>query len=50
MSNNTIYSASRVFTENNIITTKKLLRENKSPKECINIWPIKVIDMHYLQE
>ncbi|MGO2334841.1 hypothetical protein [Providencia sp.] len=33
MSNNTIYSASRIFTENDLITTKKLLRENKSSKE-----------------
>jgi hypothetical protein len=33
MSNNTKYSASRVFTKNDLITIKKLLREDKSPKE-----------------
>ncbi|HHR5858058.1 TPA: hypothetical protein ACS70L_002481 [Providencia alcalifaciens] len=33
MSNNTRYSASRVFTKNDLITIKKLLREDKSPKE-----------------
>ncbi|SUC34916.1 Uncharacterised protein [Providencia rustigianii] len=33
MSNNTRYSASRVFAKNDLITIKKLLREDKSPKE-----------------
>ncbi|BBG61637.1 hypothetical protein [Providencia rustigianii] len=33
MSNNTRYSASRVFTKNDLITIKKLLREDKNPKE-----------------
>ncbi|HGI5213379.1 TPA: hypothetical protein ACJTPC_001403 [Providencia alcalifaciens] len=33
MSNNSRYSASRVFTKNDLITIKKLLREDKSPKE-----------------
>ncbi|HHR6079174.1 TPA: hypothetical protein ACS7ZY_001523 [Providencia alcalifaciens] len=33
MSNNTRYSVSRVFTKNDLITIKKLLREDKSPKE-----------------
>lgn len=33
MSNNTRYSASRVFTKNDLIMIKKLLREDKSPKE-----------------
>nr|WP_309300911.1 hypothetical protein [Providencia alcalifaciens] len=33
MSNNTRYSASRVFTKNDLITIKKLLREDKSPKK-----------------
>ncbi|MEQ4673809.1 hypothetical protein ABN063_04520 [Providencia vermicola] len=33
MLNNTRYSASRIFTKDDLITTKKLLREDKSPKE-----------------
>lgn len=33
MQNSTRYSASRVFTKNDLITIKKLLREDKNPKE-----------------
>ncbi|OAT53365.1 hypothetical protein [Providencia heimbachae] len=32
MSNNTNYSTSRVFTKNDLITIKKILRKDKNPK------------------